>query len=178
MTVYYNWLLEEANIKSTVQLFSQNIYSINNKHLERLIAKVNYSDEHLIWITVCKLTSTAVLKEPSTADFYCHYPCDALRPFAGESFVVLAEWLEQEVKTIDANKELMGIHGKLGRQFFPHSPLPWAAAPTRAGGVPQGEPLCGYHTPSSGCTRLKARGERREEEGAGGQCLEQLVDPH
>lgn len=72
----------------------------------------------------------------------------------------------------------MGIDGKLGRPFFPHSPLPWAAAPTRAGGVPQGEPLCGYHTPSSGCTRLKERGERREEEGAGGQCLEQLGDPH
>lgn len=76
----------------------------------------------------------------------------------------------------------MGIHGKLGRQFPPlYSPLPWAAAPSRAGGVPQGEPLCGYHTPSSGCTRLKERGERREEEeeeGAGGQCLEQLVEPH
>lgn len=118
MTVCYNWLLEETNTKSTVQLLSQNINSINNKHLERLIAKVNYSNEHLIWITVCRLVSTVVLKEPSTADFYCYCPCDAIRPSAGESFVVSGEWLEQEVKTIDTNKELMGIHGKLGRQFF------------------------------------------------------------
>lgn len=35
------------------------------------------------------------------------------------------------------------------------SSFPGAAAPSRAGGVPQGEPLCGYHTPSSGCSGLK-----------------------
>lgn len=119
MTVLHNRLPEEANIKSMVQLFWQNIYSINNKHLERLIAKVNYSNEHLIWTTVCKLISTVVPKEPSTADFYCYFPHDATRPFAGKSFDLLGEWLEEEVKTIEANKELMGIHGKLGKRIFP-----------------------------------------------------------
>lgn len=44
------------------------------------------------------------------------------------------------------------------------SPLPWSAAPTRAGGVPQGEALCGYHTPSSGCRGVK--------------CQQQLPQPH
>lgn len=37
------------------------------------------------------------------------------------------------------------------------SPLSWLAAPTRAGGVPQGDPLCGYHTPSSGCSGVKCQ---------------------
>lgn len=44
------------------------------------------------------------------------------------------------------------------------SPLPWLAAPTRAGGVPQGEALCGYHTPSSGCGGVK--------------CQQRLPQPH
>lgn len=52
---------------------------------------------------------------------------------------------------------------------FPFSPPPGAAAHTgsRAGsgvGVPPGDPLCGYHAPSSGCTGLDE--EEEEEEGS------------
>lgn len=61
------------------------------------------------------------------------------------------------------NEELPGIHGKLGRQFAPLSPLPWVAAAIRAGGSPQGEPLCGYHTPSSGCSGLKEQGGEQQD---------------
>lgn len=59
-----------------------------------------------------------------------------------------------EKKNNKNNEKLMGICGKLCRQF----PLPWVAAPTRAGGVPL---LCGYHTPSSGCSGLKEWGAGR-----------------
>lgn len=55
---------------------------------------------------------------------------------------------------------------------FLSSPLPGVAAvaPIRAGGIPLGKPLCGYHTPSSGCSGLKERG------GGGGQCQQHVLD--
>lgn len=37
------------------------------------------------------------------------------------------------------------------------------AAAIRAGGSPQGEPLCGYHTPSSGCSGLKEQGGEQQD---------------
>ena len=64
-------------------------------------------------------------------------------------------------ETVKTNEKLIGICGKLGRQFPPLTSPMSAAAPTRARGVPLGEPLCGYHTPSSGCTGLKERGGER-----------------
>lgn len=57
---------------------------------------------------------------------------------------------KRKKKKKENNKKLMGDL-RLTLQAI-SSPLPWLAAPTRAGGVPQGEPLCGYHTPSSGCS--------------------------